>query len=212
MRKNIQKVKLLKGTNHRLHSDEMCHMNTLRFCCVLFLLQFYCQFCYKIIKQRHHFVFHLRAVHKIGKPVRCEHCGKDDFNNRVMLDRHVKSCTGHNKWCLTEMSSHALNSEQNAMYDLNVHDVKLFKRYNRLFLFLLLTSYVRCSSFRYATRSWSDKTILSFICVLHTRLASPRVVRNTVEVILRTEFWCSHQTWTLQCTECVVVFHILWYT
>ena len=134
MRKNIQKVKLLKGTNHRLHSDEMCHMNTLRFCCVLFLLQFYCQFCYKIIKQRHHFVFHLRAVHKIGKPVRCEHCGKDDFNNRVMLDRHVKSCTGHNKWCLTEMSSHALNSEQNAMYDLNVHDVKLFKRYNRLFL------------------------------------------------------------------------------
>ena len=55
-------------------------------------LQYICQFCYKTVRQKHHFIFHLRAVHKIGKPVQCEHCGRQDFKNPTTFAAHVKTC------------------------------------------------------------------------------------------------------------------------
>ena len=54
--------------------------------------QMICPFCYKIFKDKAKYVFHLRAVHKLGEPVRCPHCGKDDFMSRTPYFAHVKKC------------------------------------------------------------------------------------------------------------------------
>ena len=54
--------------------------------------QMVCQFCYKMFVNRTVFVFHLRAVHKQGEPVRCPHCGKDDFASRYSFYGHVRNC------------------------------------------------------------------------------------------------------------------------
>ena len=55
-----------------------------------------CQFCYKIFIEKTNFVFHLRAAHKLGEPVRCPHCGKDDFQSRSPFVTHVKKCKEKN--------------------------------------------------------------------------------------------------------------------
>ena len=55
-------------------------------------LQFICQFCCKPIKQKQYYIFHLRAVHKIGDPVVCPHCGKDDFKAPATYKLHVRNC------------------------------------------------------------------------------------------------------------------------
>ena len=54
--------------------------------------QFTCQLCYKPIKGKQYFVFHLRAVHGIGEPVRCKHCGKADFKAPATFNLHVRKC------------------------------------------------------------------------------------------------------------------------
>ena len=57
-----------------------------------FCSQFFCQLCRKSIKHKKYFVFHLRAVHNLGKPVRCKYCGKDGFEAPATFSRHVKKC------------------------------------------------------------------------------------------------------------------------
>ena len=59
--------------------------------------QMVCQFCYKMFVNRTVFVFHLRAVHKQGEPVRCPHCGKDDFKSRTSYIVHAKKCRQKNE-------------------------------------------------------------------------------------------------------------------
>ena len=68
------------------------------------IFQFICQFCYKIVKGKGNFIFHLRGLHKIGKPVRCENCGKDNYvtdkNRRNMpekfrIKKYCPKCRSH---------------------------------------------------------------------------------------------------------------------
>ena len=56
------------------------------------LLQFLCQFCYKLFKTKHGYLFHLRAAHSVGETPRCPHCGKDDIKSRATYYLHVKKC------------------------------------------------------------------------------------------------------------------------
>ena len=37
-------------------------------------------------------VYHLRCVHKMGKPVQCQLCGRQDFSSYRTFNRHQKSC------------------------------------------------------------------------------------------------------------------------
>ena len=57
-------------------------------CC----LQYVCQFCCKIFKQRHSYTFHIRGVHGVGDPVRCPKCGRQGFTNSGTLSRHTRKC------------------------------------------------------------------------------------------------------------------------
>ena len=62
----------------------------------LYMLQVVCQLCYKPFKQKNVLVFHLRAVHKIGDPVVCPHCGKDDFKSQAPYYVHMRNCKQKN--------------------------------------------------------------------------------------------------------------------
>ena len=55
-------------------------------------LRMVCQFCCKIFTHKQAFVFHLRAVHKLGEPVKCHNCGKDDFKSLNPYYVHTRKC------------------------------------------------------------------------------------------------------------------------
>ena len=63
---------------------------------LLLYLQVVCARCYRPFKQKADLTFHLRAVHKIGDPVACPHCGKDDFKARASYYVHIRSCKQKN--------------------------------------------------------------------------------------------------------------------
>ena len=71
---------------HTVYCDQILH--TSLFLC----LQFACQLCYQIFKNKLTLVYHLRAKHKIGDAFRCATCGKDDFSSYDVFRRHRKKC------------------------------------------------------------------------------------------------------------------------
>ena len=51
-----------------------------------------CKFCGKRMFHKSNFVYHLRAVHKVGAPVQCQLCGKRDFGSRSRYYVHIRDC------------------------------------------------------------------------------------------------------------------------
>ena len=59
--------------------------------------QLICPFCCQLYKEKRSLDFHLRGVHKVGPPLICEHCGKDQFKSRPTFQRHVRKCGKKNQ-------------------------------------------------------------------------------------------------------------------
>ena len=59
---------------------------------VCMCLQFACQLCYQLFKQKQTYVNHLRTKHGIGDVLRCPKCGKTDFTSYGVFKKHRKAC------------------------------------------------------------------------------------------------------------------------
>ena len=66
------------------------------------LLQFVCQFCYKIFSKtsKQAFIFHLQAQHGVGgNSHSCPTCSKTGFQSRDTFFKHKRACAKKSGWC-----------------------------------------------------------------------------------------------------------------